>query len=259
MTTQPAFLGPAVSVITGAGSGIGRATAVALALASAGGPDSTVVLVGRRRESLEETATLVEEAGSRPIVQVADVAEPAAVDAVREVAEAAGPVDLLVNNAGVNVPVRTLDRLAVSDWERIFQVNITGPFLMTRALLAGMRARQRGTIVNVSSMAGVRTGAISGPAYSAAKAALVSFTESINVSERRHGIRACAICPGEVATPILDDRPIPPSPAARELMLQPEDVAATILHVAGLPQRAMIELVTIFPTTQRDSSSELVD
>ncbi len=257
MTTQPASFCPAVSVVTGAGSGIGRATAVALA--SVGGPDSTVVLVGRRREVLEETAALFEQAGARPIVQAADVADPAAVDAVREVAEAAGPVDLLVNNAGVNVPVRTLDRLALGDWERIFQVNTTGPFLMTRALLVGMRARRRGTIVNVSSMAAVRPGAISGPAYSAAKSALVSFTESINVSERRHGIRACAICPGEVATPILDDRPIPPSPAARALMLQPEDVAATILHVAGLPQRAMIELVTIFPTTQRDNSAELVD
>lgn len=257
MTARPASFPRAVSVVTGAGTGIGRATAVALA--ADGGPDVTVILVGRRRQALEQTAGLVEQAGGKPIVQTADVADPTAVDAVREVAEAAGPVDLLVNNAGVNVPARTLDRLSVLDWERIFQVSATGPFLMTRAFLSGMRARHRGTIVNVSSMAGLRPSAISGPAYCAAKAALVSFTESINLAERRHGIRACAICPGEVATPILDDRPVPPPAAARELMLQPEDVAATILHVAGLPQRAMIELVTIFPTTQRDSTAELVD
>ena len=255
MATQPASPRQWVSVVTGAGSGIGRATAVALA--SSGGPERTLVLVGRRPQALEETAGLVELAGARPIVQVGDVADPTAVDAIRGVAEEAGAVDLLVNNAGVNVPARTLDRLAVGDWEQIFQINATGPFLMTRAFLAGMRSRRRGTIVNVSSMAGLRPGAISGPAYSAAKAALVSFTESINLTERRHGIRASAICPGEVATPILDDRPIPPSPEARELMLQPEDVAETILHIANLPQRAMIELVTIFPTTQRDSSSEL--
>jgi NADP-dependent 3-hydroxy acid dehydrogenase YdfG len=257
VTAQTVRDRPVVSVVTGAGSGIGRATAVALA--AGGGRETTLVLVGRRSEALEETAALVEAAGGRPIVTAADVADPAAVDGVRAVAEAAGPVDLLVNNAGVNVPVRTLDRLAVRDWERIFQINATAPFLMTRALLSGMRVRRRGTIVNVSSMAALRPGAISGPAYGAAKAALVSFTESINVSERRHGIRACAICPGEVATPILDDRPVPPPAEARELMLQPEDVAATILHVAGLPPRAMIELVTMFPTAQRDTSAELVD
>lgn len=248
---------PVVSVVTGAGSGIGRATAVALA--SNKGRDAVVVLVGRRTEALRGTAALVEEAGGRPIIQTADVTDPKAAEAVRDAAQAVGPVDVLVNNAGMNVPARSLDRLAVEDWERILQVNATGPFLMTRAFLPGMRDRHRGTIVNVSSMAGIRPGAISGPAYSAAKAALVSFTESINLSERRHGIRACAICPGEVATPILDDRPIPPPAAARELMLQPEDVADAISLIVNLPPRATIELVTIFPTVQRDTSSELMD
>ncbi|MBO0707471.1 MAG: SDR family NAD(P)-dependent oxidoreductase [Candidatus Dormibacteraeota bacterium] len=247
-----------VSIVTGAGTGIGRATA--LALAAAGGPGSAVVLAGRRVDSLQETASLVERAGARPIVEAADVGEPADVERIRGSAEEqGGAVDVLVNNAGVNVPARALDRLKVGDWEQILHVNATGPFLMTRAVLPGMRARRRGTIVNVSSLAGIRPGRLAGPAYSAAKAALISFTESINASERRYGIRACAVCPGEVATPILDDRPVPPPPAARELMLQPEDVASTIVHVVTLPGRALIDLVTILPTAPRDSSAEITD
>lgn len=247
-----------VAVVTGAGSGIGRATAVALAAAGAG--YAVLVLVGRRVGALEETASLVERAGARAIVRAADVTERDDVDGVREVTEAGGgAADVLVNNAGLNVPGRSLDRLRPEDWEQIFRVNTTGPFLMTRALLPGMRARRRGTIVNVSSMAGIRPGRISGPAYSAAKAALVSFTDSINTTERRWGIRACTICPGEVATAILDERPVPPPQAARELMLQPEDVADTIRHIVTLPERAMIDLVTIRPTVDRDQSAELAD
>lgn len=247
-----------ITVVTGAGTGIGRATAVAFA--SAGGRDGVVVLVGRRTGALEETASLVERAGARAIVQTADVSRPDDVERVREVAEPlGGAVDVLVNNAGVNVPARSLDRLEVGDWEQIFRVNATGPFLLTRAFLPGMRAQRRGTIVNVSSLAGVRPGRLSGPAYSAAKAALISFTASINDSERRYGIRACAVCPGEVATPILDDRPVPPPAAARAVMLQPEDVAGTIVHVATLPQRALIDLVTILPTVPRDPSAEIPD
>lgn len=248
-----------VSVVTGAGSGIGRATAVALG--SHGGADAVVVLVGRRAETLEETASLVSRAGGRPVVQVADVADADQVEGLREVAEGegGGAVDLLVNNAGLNVPARRLHRLTPADWDLVLRVNATGPFLTAHAFLPGMRARGGGTIVNVSSLAGVRPGVLSGPAYSAAKAALVSFTGSINLAERRHGIRACSICPGEVATPILDDRPVPPSADARATMLQPEDVASTILHVATLPPRALIELVVILPTAERDQSAELLD
>jgi NADP-dependent 3-hydroxy acid dehydrogenase YdfG len=84
-----------------------------------------------------------------------------------------------------------------------------------------------------------------------------SFTESINLAERRNGIRACVICPGEVATPILENRPVPPTPEARATMLQPEDIADTVVFVAALPQRANVELLTIYPTEQRDWTTEL--
>src|SRR5207302_8274676 len=127
-----------------------------------------------------------------------------------------------------------------------------GTFQVTGAALPAMRRQGGGTIVNVSSIAGVTASLLAGPAYSAAKAAVVSFTQSINLAERSHGIRACAICPGEVATPIMERRPHPPSAAARATMLQPEDIAETILHVAALPDRAAVELVTIRPTVLRD-------
>jgi NADP-dependent 3-hydroxy acid dehydrogenase YdfG len=125
---------------------------------------------------------------------------------------------------------------------------------MTTSALPLMRRQQRGTIVNVSSIAGLMAGLLSGPAYSAAKAAVVSFTQSVNLAERGNGIRACAICPGEVETPIINLRPHPPSAEARATMLQPDDIAETILHVASLPMRAAIELVVIRPTVLRDLS-----
>jgi NADP-dependent 3-hydroxy acid dehydrogenase YdfG len=119
-------------------------------------------------------------------------------------------------------------------------------------VLPSMRERHTGTIINVSSMAGKRASLLSGVAYSAAKAALNSFTDSINLAERPNGIRACVICPGEVATPIMKLRPYPPSDEAMATMLQPEDVAAAVLLVASLPQRAAIEEILIRPTVLRD-------
>ncbi len=97
--------------------------------------------------------------------------------------------------------------------------------------------------------------ALTGPAYAAAKAGVNSFTEMLNLSER--GIRACAVCPGEVATPILEQRPHPPSAEARAFMLQPEDLAQILLLVASLPQRAAVELLTVTPTVRRNWDAEL--
>ncbi len=128
---------------------------------------------------------------------------------------------------------------------------------MTRSVLPSMRAQRSGRLLSVSSLAGYRAMTLTGPTYSAAKAGVNSFTESLNLAERRHGIRACAVCRGEVATPILDKRPRPPSAAARASMLQPEDLAQTLLFVATLPQRATVELLTMFPTQQRDWSDEV--
>lgn len=237
-----------VAVVTGGGTGIGRAAAGALADAGC-----RVALVGRRPEPLEEAAQELGARGADCLVLSADVSDPASTRAVvDQVQQAWGRLDVLVNNAGLNVPRRALQDVSAEDWDTVLQVNLTGTFLMTQAALPVMREQRAGTVINVSSIAGYRPSRLTGPAYSAAKAGVIAFTDSVNLTERVHGIRACAICPGEVATPILDRRPQPPTPEARAAMLQPEDLAQTILLVASLPQRATIELLTIVPTDLGD-------
>jgi NADP-dependent 3-hydroxy acid dehydrogenase YdfG len=242
-----------VAIVTGGGSGIGQATAAALA-----GQGATVVVVGRRREPLQETVAELTAGGRTALAAAVDVSDPEGVRrVVDDVVARWGRVDVLVNSAGVNVPRRDLASLSVGDWEAVVRINLTGTFVMTQAVLPVMRSQRSGIVVNVSSIAGYRAMALTGPAYNAAKAGVNAFTESINIADRRHGIRACALCPGEVATPILEKRPQPPSPEARASMLQPEDIAATVLFVVTLPQRANVELLTIYPTEQRDWTAEL--
>ncbi len=241
-----------VAIITGAGSGIGRAAAIAFAMAGA-----RVTLTGRRQAPLDETAALVQGEGGEALVLPADITDESAVAALTQgTLDRWGRIDILVNNAGLNVPHRDLHQLAATDWRAVVDANLTGPFLLTQAVLPTMRAQGTGTIINVSSMAGVRPSLLSGPAYSAAKTGLNALTESINLAERRHGIRACAVCPGEVDTPIMELRPYPPSSEARATMLQSEDVAEAILLVASLPQRAAIDLILIRPTVLRDVSED---
>lgn len=242
-----------VALITGGGTGIGRATAAAFAREGC-----RVALVGRRREPLEEAVSELAAAGLAAMALPADVADRSAGQAVvQSVTDAWGRLDVLVNNAGLNVPRRDMASVTAEDWTTVVEVNLTGTFLFTQAALPRMRKQRSGTVINVSSMAGPRASALTGPAYSAAKAGVISFTESLNLTERAHGVRACAVCPGEVATPILDARPQPPSAQARAAMLQPEDLAQTFLLVATLPHRATIELLTIYPTVQRDWTAEV--
>ena len=241
-----------VAVVTGAGSGIGRATAVALARAGA-----SVALAGRRREPLDETGELVRAEGGRALVVQADVTDEADAERlIRTATHELGPIDVLVNNAGVNVKRRTLADTSAPDWRRVVEVNLTGPFLVTRAVLPAMRRRGGGTIVNIVSESGRRTYLVAGAAYCAAKYGARSLTDYINLEARQDGVRACAIHPGEVVTPILQDRPDPPGPEAQARMLQPEDVADAVVFVASLPPRAAVEELAIRPTRRRDIDAD---
>ncbi len=242
-----------VALVTGAGTGIGRATARAFCAAGC-----RVALLGRRPEPLEKTAADLRAAGAECLPVSADVTDTVAVQqVVGQLLDRWGRIDVLVNNAGTNVAQRDLASISVTDWARVLDVNLTGTFVVTQAVLPTMRSQRAGTVINVSSIAGHRPMALTGPAYSAAKAGVNSFTEMLNVTERAHGIRACAVCPGEVATPILDQRPHPPSEQARALMLQPDDLAQVLLLVASLPQRATVELLTVTPTVRRDWAAEV--
>jgi NADP-dependent 3-hydroxy acid dehydrogenase YdfG len=249
---SPQALAGKVAVVTGAGTGIGQAAAIAFA-----GAGARVALSGRRAGPLEETAATIHAAGGTTLVVPGDVSDPGDVDALfAAVLREWGRVDVLLNNAGINTPERNIHDISLDDWRRVVDVNLSGSFYCARKALETMRRQRSGTIINLVSTAGKQAGAIAGVAYSAAKAGQASLTQSINAEERTFNIRACSVFPGEVDTPIIDQRPVVPSPEARAAMLQPEDVAAAILLVAALPERATIDELVIRPTVRRDQRGE---
>lgn len=236
-----------IAWITGAGSGIGLAAAQELAAAGA-----VVVMSGRRADVLERAAGGIREQGGQAEAEPLDVRDAAAVARVAEIIAARhGRVDILVNSAGVNVTTRALRDQTVEGWDEVVRINLDGTFYCVRAVLPLMRAQRDGVIINVSSWAGIYTSMLTGAAYNASKHGVVSLTETINMEECTHGIRACVVCPGEVATPILDRRPVPPSAEERARMLQPEDLGRTIRWVAEQPPRVCVNEIIISPTWNR--------
>ena len=236
-----------VAWITGAGTGIGLAGAQALAAAGA-----TVVMSGRRAEVLATEAERIRQGGGLADVEVLDVADA---QAVRRSADAIlarhRRIDILVNSAGLNTPQRYWANQTVEGWREVVGINLDGSFYTIHAVLPAMRAQKDGLVINVSSWAGVFHPKLTGAAYNGSKHAVTAMTETINMEEGVNGIRACAICPAEVATPILDRRPVPPSAADRARMLQPDDLGATIRFIAELSPHACINQVIISPTWNR--------
>ena len=230
-----------IAIVTGAGSGVGRA--VAQRLAAEGW---YVAALGRRSETVEETASVPGQGSIHPIG--CDISDATAVDrAVREVVHRFGSVHALVNCAGINIPNRALEKLSVEDFRRVIDVNLTGAFYCVRAVLPVMRTQGAGTIVNVVSDAGMYPNVKAGGAYVASKFGLDGLTQMINLEERPRGIRACAIFPGDINTPLLDKRPVPPPAEARERMLQPDDIVECVMLAISLPPRAVIEQILVRP------------
>jgi NAD(P)-dependent dehydrogenase (short-subunit alcohol dehydrogenase family) len=231
------------AVVTGAGSGVGRWTAIALAK-----ENWRVALVGRRASTLEETKELAAQDGPPMIVCPCDIGDPAAVRKMaQQVLTEFESVELLVNAAGTNAPRRSLELLGPEDYHAMINTNLHGAYYCTQAFLPGMRARRRGIIVNIVSDAGKQASPKAGPAYVMSKFGLAGLTQSINAEERSHGIRACAVFPGDIDTPLLAKRPSPPSPEARAQMLQPQDVAQCVMLAVHLPPRAIVEELIIRP------------
>lgn len=236
-----------VAWITGAGSGIGAGTA--LAYASAG---MQLVLSGRREKELQAVADQVAALGGRARVAVLDVSDAAAVQAVvAGIEQQEGRLDVVVNSAGLNVVKRNWKHLSLADWNQVIRIDLDGAFYCCHAVLPMLRRQGDGLIINISSWAGRHVSTLTGPAYSAAKFGLNAMTESINIEEGLHGIRATAVCPGEVATPILDKRPVPVSAADRATMVQPVDCGELMLFLARMPAHVCINDLTISPTWNR--------
>jgi NAD(P)-dependent dehydrogenase (short-subunit alcohol dehydrogenase family) len=231
------------AVVTGAGSGVGRACAIRLLK-----DGWRVALTGRRPDPLKETVALSAAPADRSLIVPCDIADPAAVmKLAADVLAHFGQVDALVHAAGTNVPKRGWDVLTVDDYRAVIDTNLNGAFYCMRAMLPAMRKRGGGTIVLVVSDAGITANAKAGAAYVASKFAARGLVQSINAEERQHGIRATALCPGDINTPILEKRPVPPPADARAKMLQPEDIAECAMLAINLPERAVVEELVVRP------------
>ena len=230
--------------ITGAGSGIGQATARALSAEGA-----TVILSGRREDRLQALAA---ELTGVIRIEPVDIADQQAVFAVADrILSEFGKINILVHSAGLNVTERSWQDITVKNWDEVINVNLNGAFYCAQSVLPDMREQADGLIINISSWAGKYVSRVSGGAYSAAKHALNAMTESINQENCQFGIRACAICPGEVATEILDKRPVPVSQEDRAKMVQAEDLGDLIVHVCRTPAHVCLNEITISPTWNR--------
>ncbi len=233
--------------ITGAGSGIGEAAAHALAQAGA-----TVVLTGRRATELARVAADVRAAGAIAHVRPGDVTRADEMHAIaRWMAAALGRIDILVNNAGANIRDRSWAELTATGAEQVIATNLTAAFTCVTAVLPVMRAQGGGLLIHTASWAGRHPSPVSGAAYSAAKHGVIAMSHLINVEECVNAIRSTAICPAEVATSILDRRPVPTPAAERARMLQPADLGDLIRIVATLPPHVCINEVVISPTWNR--------
>ncbi|HEV8378130.1 MAG TPA: SDR family oxidoreductase [Tepidisphaeraceae bacterium] len=236
-----------VAWITGAGTGIGLAGAKALADAGA-----TVVMSGRRKEVLALEAEKIRIKGGKSEVEALDVSDAKAVKkAAAAILNRHARLDILVNSAGLNTTNRYWKNQTIEGWREVIGINLDGSFYTIHAVLPAMRARKDGLIINVSSWAGIFHPKLTGAAYNGSKHAVTAMTETINMEECANGIRACAICPAEVATPILDRRPVPPSAEDRARMLQAEDLGNTIRFIAQMPPHVCVNQVIISPTWNR--------
>jgi 3-oxoacyl-[acyl-carrier protein] reductase len=229
------------ALVTGATEGIGRA--IAFALGRAG---YRVGVCARSAVPLEALLRDLKAAGIAAAGQPADVGDPVQVSQlVAAVSDQLGPVDVLVNNAGIAI-LKPFAELSLAEWDATMATNLRSLFLVTREVLPGMRQRKHGAVVNISSLAG-KNGLVGGAAYSASKHAVLGFSRSLMLEVRADHIRVIAICPGTVDTPLIRNQTMLQPDLAR--VLQPEDVAQTVLSALALPQRALVSELEVRPTT----------
>ena len=233
--------------ITGAGSGIGEAIAKSLAAAGA-----QVALSARREEALQKVANEITSNGGKVEIHPLDISNSDQVlDAARNIKNSMGSVNVLINCAGMNTPKRHWRDLDIADWHRIVAVNLNGVANTVCATLPLMRAQKDGLIINIASWAAKHEFPVAGPAYVASKRGVVDLSHSINQEEMHNNIRCCCISPGEVATPILDQRPVPIKEDERALMLKPDDLADMVAYVVAAPARICFNEIIMSPTHNR--------
>lgn len=240
-----------VAWITGAGTGIGAAGAIKLAEAGC-----KVVLSGRRVEPLKEVEARIQEVGGESVLEPLDVSsQPDVTAVVTRIRERFGRLDIGVFSAGINIKERNWSDVSIEGWDEVIGIDLDGAFYCCHAVLPIMRDQGSGLIINISSMAAKGISALTGPAYISSKHAMNAMTASLLLEERNNGIRATAICPGEVATPILDHRPVPVSDEDQARILQSDELGDLILFVAQQPPSVTLNEVLITPTYNRFAAS----
>ena len=235
-----------IAWVTGAGSGIGEAAALALADEGA-----TVILTGRTREKLEDVARRINQTGVAHVAP-GDLTDKTQVAKIGDyIRETFNRLDILVNNAGVNIVNRHWDKLTPEGIDTLIQGNLVGALYCVTVALPFMRTQQDGILIHTASMAGRFIGGVSGPIYVTAKHGIVAMSHGLNMQECINGIRSTVFLPGEVATPILDQRPNPVGPEVRAKMVQPADCGDLIRYIACLPRHVVMNEVHLAPTANR--------
>ena len=236
-----------IAWVTGAGSGIGESAALMLAEEGA-----EIVLTGRRREPLESVAARIAAAGGKAHVQPGDLMVSAQVAAIGDWIKAnLGRLDVMVANAGLNIVQRDWSNLTFEGVDTVIHGNLSSAFYSVITALPMMRAQKDGVIIVTASMAGRWISGLSGASYTAAKHGVVAMCHTVNMQECVNGIRCSAVLPGEVATPILDKRPVPITPEERAQMAQADDLGDLIRYIACLPKHVVINEVMMCPTWNR--------
>ena len=219
-----------IALVTGAGRGIGEAIAHAFAAAGA-----DVVLVDRNSESVRRVASAI--AGTPVELDISN--EAMVREVVSGIETRQGPIDILVNCAGVLQNTEPPETLTMSTWDRIVNVHLRGSYMMSAFVGARMAKRRRGNIVNIASVAGMRSAPLH--AYAPAKAALISLTECLAAEWGRAGVRVNAVAPGFVTTPGVErgfesgmlDRQVFADTSALGRLVKPDEIAAGVLFLAS--------------------------
>nr|WP_314837879.1 3-ketoacyl-ACP reductase [uncultured Flavobacterium sp.] len=228
------------ALVTGAGKGIGKA--IALALAKEG---VNVILVARTQEEIDSVAAKVRSLRAKALAVTADVADINSVNAAVEKALSEfGAIDILINNAGIASFGKFLE-LEPTDWERIIQVNLMGPYYVTRAVVPNMIERQTGDIINISSTAGLAGNAMTS-AYSASKFALLGLTDSLMQEMRKHNIRVTALTPSTVATDMAKELKL--TDGNPDKVMQAEDMAELVIAQLKLNRRVFVKNSSLWST-----------
>ena len=241
---QPNTLQNKRVVVTGGATGIGFAIANLFAQSGA------KVAIGSRRESAISDAIAF--SNNLLIGHCLDVANRESVESFFEwFDKSIGHVDILVNAAGVNIRDRSINAMAPEQWDQVMAINATGAYNCIHCVLPQMRLRHCGMIINISSVAGKRALALGGVAYAASKFAMTALGTCVSNEVGVEGIRVTNVYPGEVDTPILEQRPTPVSDEHRQAILRPEDIANIVVGLASLPERVHVPEIVIKPVQQQ--------